>query len=103
MEIESVNSMPCERDRSTATLDYAGIAVKSDDVDRTGLGVESLICGLLIFVPFVSGLLAIVFGIFAQRLRRSGADSGFGMAGIVLGIINLVVWAMAAGNVGFLR
>jgi len=103
MEIPPVNLKSDTGNRPVETLTYAGADVQSVDVDLAKPGLESLICGMMICVPFIAGLFAILFGVFALRFSRNGADRGFGIAGIVLGFINLVVWAMAAGSMGIFR
>jgi hypothetical protein len=103
MEIPPVNLKSHIGDRQVETLEYADTSVKSADAGLAKPGLESLICGLMICVPFIAGLFAIVFGVFALRFSRSGIDRGFGIAGIVLGGINLLVWGLAAGNVGIYR
>ena len=56
-----------------------------------GLAVASLVCGLLSFfvAAFIFGLLSVIFGGVA---KSKGNRGGMATAGIVLGIIALVVW-----------
>ena len=73
-------------------LMYAGSDVSHADADVTRPGFDALVCGLLIIVPVFTGLMAITLGVCSVRNRGSGADRGLGIAGIVLGSVNLVLW-----------
>ncbi|WP_037675093.1 DUF4190 domain-containing protein [Streptomyces griseus] len=72
-----------------------------------GMAIASLVCGIvgLFLLNIVLGPLAIIFGAVARR--QAGARNGGGMAkaGIVLGIIDVVLWfvllAIATSNGGF--
>ncbi|WSQ14473.1 DUF4190 domain-containing protein [Streptomyces sp. NBC_01231] len=86
---------------------YGSSPAASSRSRTNGLAVASLICGIigLLFFNMVLGPVAIVLG--AVGLRQAGAKGGAGMAkaGIVLGILDLVVFgvllALAASNGGF--
>lgn len=60
--------------------------------------IISLVCGVVgwLFVPFVSGIVAVVFGNQAEKEIRQSGDrlSGLGLAkaGLVLGWINILFW-----------
>jgi hypothetical protein len=56
--------------------------------------IVSLVCGCLLCVPFVPGVLAGVFGFLGLRQSRDPNYSGKGMAiaGLVLGILNVLGW-----------
>ena len=60
----------------------------------SGMSIASLVCGLILCVPFISGILAGIFGILALRDVRSRNAGGKGMAvaGLILGGVNIVVW-----------
>jgi hypothetical protein len=65
-----------------------------------GPAVAGLILGVLGCVPFVTGLLAIVFSIVGIRKTRDPQVGGKGMAiaGLILGMISIVGWAMFGGG-----
>ena len=58
----------------------------------------SLVCGMLLFVPFVAGIAAVVYA--RRGLRRAeeigGVGAGMARAGFVLGVLNLVLSLLAA-------
>jgi prepilin-type processing-associated H-X9-DG protein len=60
----------------------------------SGLAVASLICGLLFFIPFLPGLLGVVFGILGINQTREGRASGRGLAvaGLICGALSLLLW-----------
>ncbi|MET9395183.1 DUF4190 domain-containing protein [Streptomyces sp. NPDC006624] len=70
-----------------------------------GLAIASLCCGIvgLFFLNIVLGPLAIVFGAVARR--QGGAGNGMAKAGIILGVVDVVLWLVlllvAANNGGF--
>ncbi|MFD7137126.1 DUF4190 domain-containing protein [Streptomyces sp. NPDC059894] len=72
-----------------------------------GLAIASLCCGIigLFLLNIVLGPLAIVFGAVALRQAAAGNGAGMAKAGIVLGVVDVVLWvtflAVAAGNSGF--
>jgi hypothetical protein len=61
----------------------------------SGAAITSLVCGLLLCVPALSGLLAIIFGIVGMSATRNPMVRGRGMAiaGLILGILNFLMWA----------
>src|SRR5688500_3084373 len=68
----------------------------------SGAAVASLIFGILGCVPFVTGLLAIILGFIGMRTTRDPKYSGRGMAvaGLILGLLSLVVWGAIGGTAG---
>ncbi|MFB8245282.1 DUF4190 domain-containing protein [Streptomyces sp. NPDC001046] len=83
---------------------YGGSSAASGS--RTnGLAIASLCCGIigLFFLNIILGPLAIVFGAIARRSAGNGA--GMAKAGIILGVVDVVLWlillAVAANNGGF--
>ena len=64
-----------------------------------GLSITSLIMGILLCVPAITGIGAIAFGIAGIRKAKDPRYGGRGMAisGIVLGFVNLIGWAMIGG------
>lgn len=63
--------------------------------------VASLIMGILECIPFVTGLLALVFGLVGLRATRKGRAAGRGMAvaGLILGLLSIVAWGAVAGGI----
>jgi Domain of unknown function (DUF4190) len=57
--------------------------------------ITSLVLGILGCVPFLTGLLAIIFGIVGIQTTSNPAVRGRGMAiaGLVLGLISIIGWA----------
>jgi hypothetical protein len=64
------------------------------DVKSNPLAVASLICGCLLCVPFITGIASIVTGAIGMRKTKDTAVTGKGLAiaGLVLGIVNVVLW-----------
>ena len=54
-----------------------------------GLAVASLVCGILLCIPGVTGLAAIVLGVLS--LKKGQAGKGLAIAGIVLGTLGLLL------------
>ncbi|GAA6525626.1 DUF4190 domain-containing protein [Intrasporangium sp. DVR] len=65
-----------------------------------GFAIAALLCGLAGLVP-VAPLLAIVFGVIALRQLRRAPQRGRGMAvaGVVLGSVGVVFWAVVGAAV----
>lgn len=61
--------------------------------------ITSLVCGLILCVPVVTGLVALITGFVGISSTGNPAVKGRGMAiaGIILGLINLGIW----GSVGY--
>jgi hypothetical protein len=76
----------------SAVLNYASPKFEQLDVSTSQLGVSSLVSGLLLCVPFVTGVLAIMLGIGAIRTEHRLIQRAFGIAGIALGTLNLLIW-----------
>ena len=79
---------------------------------RNGFGVAALVLGILalltglFFVGALFGVAAIVFGVLGRgRVKRGEADNGgMAIAGIVLGVLGLLLTALAVvGTVTFLN
>jgi hypothetical protein len=60
----------------------------------SGAAITSLILGIIGCVPFVTGILAIIFAIVGIRKTRDPSVAGKGMAiaGLVLGIVSVLGW-----------
>jgi hypothetical protein len=86
---------------------YGNPSTASTGSRTNGLAIASLVCGILglFFMNIILGPVAIVLGFVARR--QAGAKNGAGMAkaGIVLGIVDVVLWlvllAVAANSGGF--
>lgn len=63
-----------------------------------GAAVASLVCGLALCIPFITGLAAAVLGIFGIRKSSDPRYGGRGMAiaGLLLGILSLAGWTVIA-------
>lgn len=64
-----------------------------------GPAVASLVLGLVLCIPGLTGLLAVIFGIVGIRKTRNPQVGGKGLAiaGLVLGLLNLVGWSGFSG------
>ncbi|MEW2076365.1 DUF4190 domain-containing protein [Streptomyces sp. NPDC012403] len=86
---------------------YGSSSAASSGSRTNGLAIASLCCGIigLFFLNIVLGPLAIVFGAVARRQAAAGNGAGMAKAGIVLGIVDVVLWIVllivAANNGGF--
>ena len=71
----------------------------------SGSAITSLVLGLLLCIPFVTGVLAFIFGIVGIRATRNPAVKGRGLAiaGLVLGILSVIGWTayFAVAGVAF--
>ena len=69
-----------------------------------GAAIGSLICGILLCVPVITGLLAVILGIVGLRKTRDPQVGGKGMsiAGIILGILGLVGWGASGAKIASL-
>ena len=63
--------------------------------EKKGLAIASLICGLLICIPLLSGLAALILGILALT-RKGQGGKGMAIAGIVLGVLGIIVIPIVA-------
>jgi hypothetical protein len=64
-----------------------------------GWGVAALVTGLVgLCLPFVGGLLAIVFGIVGiKRAGKTHTGKGMSIAGLILGLASLALWGLFGG------
>jgi hypothetical protein len=67
--------------------------------ETSGMAVASLIFGIVGCVPFITGLLAVIFGILGIRRTRDPryGGSGLAIAGLILGILSLAGWTLSLG------
>ncbi|MFH8802286.1 DUF4190 domain-containing protein [Streptomyces sp. NPDC017936] len=86
---------------------YGSPSAASSGSRTNGMAIASLCCGIvgLFILNIVLGPLAIVFGAVARRQTAAGNGAGMAKAGIILGVIDVVLWlvllAVAASNGGF--
>lgn len=68
--------------------------------ETSGMAVASLVFGILGCVPFVTGLLAVIFGILGIRRTRDPRFRGTGLAiaGLILGLLSLGGWSLFSGT-----
>jgi hypothetical protein len=71
--------------------------------EGNGPAIAALVMGLLLCIPFITGLGGIIFGAVgikrAGNPRVGGGGKGMAIAGLVLGIVNLIVWAIFGGAI----
>ncbi|MFF5158814.1 DUF4190 domain-containing protein [Streptomyces sp. NPDC000348] len=85
---------------------YGSSSAASSGSRTNGLAIASLCCGVvgLFVLNIILGPLAIVFGAVARR-QAAGNGAGMAKAGIVLGVVDVVLWLVlllvAANNGGF--
>src|SRR3954469_372071 len=76
-------------------------------VRLSAASMTSFVMGLLLCIPVITSLLAIVFAAVGFRATRPGGGSsgrrgrGFAIAGLILGIIGLVIWSGTGALVAF--
>jgi len=81
--------------QTTTTSNQAGNA-RSQHAGN-GLAVAGLVCGLVgvLLVNYILGPLAIIFGgVGLSRAKRGAGHRGMSLAAIVLGVIDLIVYAI---------
>lgn len=86
---------------------YGGSSAASSSSRTNGLAIASLCCGIvgLFILNIILGPLAIIFGAVARRQAAVKSGAGMAKAGIILGIVDVVLWLVllivAANNGGF--
>ncbi|MFE6336618.1 DUF4190 domain-containing protein [Streptomyces sp. NPDC057806] len=86
---------------------YGSSSAASSASRTNGLAIASLCCGIigLFFLNIILGPLAIIFGAVARRQASVKNGAGMAKAGIILGIVAVVLWIVllivAANNGGF--
>jgi hypothetical protein len=68
--------------------------------ENNGWAVASLVCGLLLCIPGIAGLLAIIFGVLGikQSNQLAGRGRGLAVAGLILGVLALIGWTAAGAT-----
>lgn len=66
-----------------------------------GWSIAALVTGIVGFcVPLLGGVLAIIFGILGiKRSGKTNTGKGMSIAGLILGIISLGIWALFGGTI----
>lgn len=87
-------------DRLAATpawLPYAAPHPQPYDPEHHDLAVSSVMCGVMVCAPFITGMLSLCFGIavlrHARRVRT--LDLVIAVFGVLSGGVNLGVWIVA--------
>jgi hypothetical protein len=66
-------------------------------VPTNGFAIAALICSLVVgWIPYVGGLLGLIFGIIGLRQCNRTGDRGRGLAiaGIAIGAVGIVLWTL---------
>jgi hypothetical protein len=66
-----------------------------------GYAIASLIFGVLLCIPFITSILAVLFGAMGiSKAKKARADGkGMAIAGLILGLLGLGLWLLVAGGV----
>src|SRR5258706_2456823 len=66
-----------------------------------GAAVAALVMGILLCIPVITGLGGIILGVVGIRTARDPRAGGrvLAVTGIVLGVLNLVVWGLFGGAI----
>jgi hypothetical protein len=75
-------------------LDYAGTETGTVGKDDSRPGLGSFVLSLVVVVPFIAGLMAVILGVIALDARSGTRDRGLGIAGLIIGFLNLTLWTM---------
>lgn len=69
---------------------------KNEHHKTNRLAVASLIMGILFFIPIITQILAIIFGgaALAQIAKKSQEGKGIAIAGLVLGVLFLLMYGI---------
>jgi hypothetical protein len=70
----------------------------------SGAAVTSLVCGLIMCIPFVTGLVAVITGFIGIATTSNPAVRGRGMAiaGLILGLLSIAGWGLLGGGTAVL-
>jgi hypothetical protein len=83
------------------------MAKEKAKAQKSGLAIASLVLGIVSFIPLVGvllGILAIIFGIvsFSKIKKENLGGRGFAIAGIILGILGLLISVLVYGVLFFM-
>jgi hypothetical protein len=71
--------------------------------EGNGPAIAALVMGLLLCIPFVTGLGGIILGAVgikrAGNPRVAGGGKGMAIAGLILGIVNLIIWGLFGSGI----
>jgi hypothetical protein len=69
-----------------------------------GAAIASLILGILGCVPFITGILAVILGLFGIKAANDPQRGGKGMAiaGLLLGILSIGIWSLFGSGIYYL-
>jgi len=64
----------------------------------SGAAITSLVCGLLLCIPFITQLIAIIAGFIGLKASKQPGvgGRGFATAGLVLGFLGLIGWGIGS-------
>ncbi|MEU1849474.1 DUF4190 domain-containing protein [Streptomyces sp. NPDC019990] len=73
---------------------YGSSPAASSGSRTNGLAIASLCCGVvgLVFLNIILGPVAIILGAVARRQAAVKNGAGMAKAGIVLGVVDIVLW-----------
>jgi len=88
----------------SGTPSYASPGQTAVRLRTSGKAVASLVLGIIFCIPLITSLLAVFFAIGGMRATREPTVRGRGIAiaGLVLGICGVVMWAGVGAFIGFL-
>ncbi|HMB94849.1 MAG TPA: DUF4190 domain-containing protein [Tepidisphaeraceae bacterium] len=71
---------------------------------NNGWAIASLIFGIIGCIPFLSGILAVIFGIVGIKKSPQSGGKGLAITGLILGILSFLGWAgfVTVGGLGTL-
>lgn len=71
--------------------------------EGNGPAIAALVMGLLLCIPFITGLGGIILGAVgikrAGNPRVAGGGKGMAIAGLILGIVNLIIWGLFGSGI----
>jgi len=97
-----MSSFPPEGSTPEVFTPYASGMDEQLHPRTSGAAVTSLVLGILLCIPIVTGAGAIIFGIAGLRATRQPIVRGRGLAiaGLTLGIVSVLGWGGLGGSIG---
>jgi len=79
---------------------YASPPVGMAKARLSAASIVSFVCGVLFCLPLFTSIVAIICGIIGIRATRTPAvrGRGFAIAGLVLGIVGMLLWVGGVGG-----